>query len=74
VPRVGRATAEHVAHGSLLRCAEQQALAGADHGIETPAGSDYTGADCQDWMRQAGFRDTYARTLAGPDSMIVGIK
>ena len=42
--------------------------------IETPGGSDYTGADCQDWMRAVGFRDTYVEHLAGPDSMVVAIK
>jgi hypothetical protein len=42
--------------------------------IETPAGFDYTGADCQGWMRDAGFRETYVEPLVGPDSMIVGIK
>jgi hypothetical protein len=42
--------------------------------IETPGGADYTGADCQDWMRAIGFRDTYAEHLAGPDSMVVAIK
>jgi precorrin-6B methylase 2 len=42
--------------------------------IETPAGFDYTTADCQAWMREAGFRDTYVQHLAGPDSMVVGIK
>jgi precorrin-6B methylase 2 len=42
--------------------------------IETPAGFDYTAADCQAWMRQAGFRETYLEHLAGPDSMIVAIK
>jgi precorrin-6B methylase 2 len=42
--------------------------------IETPGGSDYTGADCQDWMRAIGFRDTYVEHLAGPDSMVVAIK
>jgi hypothetical protein len=42
--------------------------------IETPGGSDYTGADCQGWMRDAGFTDTYVEHLAGPDSMVVGIK
>jgi hypothetical protein len=42
--------------------------------IETPAGSDYTGADCQAWLREAGFRDTHVQHLAGPDSMVVGIK
>jgi hypothetical protein len=42
--------------------------------IETPGGFDYTGADCQAWMRQAGFRETRVEHLAGPDSMVVGIK
>jgi hypothetical protein len=42
--------------------------------IETPGGFDYTGADCQGWMREAGFRQTRVEHLAGPDSMVVGIK
>jgi hypothetical protein len=42
--------------------------------IETPGGFDYTGADCSAWMRQAGFRETWVEHLAGPDSMVVGIK
>lgn len=42
--------------------------------IETPAGFDYTGADCQDWLREIGFRETYVERLAGPDSMVVGLK
>jgi len=42
--------------------------------IETQDGSDYTGADCQSWMADVGFRDTYVEALAGPDSMVVGIK
>jgi hypothetical protein len=42
--------------------------------IETPEGFDYTGADCQRWMREAGFSDTYVQHLAGPDSMVVAIK
>ncbi|HUP03863.1 MAG TPA: methyltransferase [Bryobacteraceae bacterium] len=42
--------------------------------IETPGGFDYTGADCQGWMRDAGFRETRVEYLAGPDSMVVGIK
>lgn len=42
--------------------------------IETPAGFDYTAADCQAWMRDVGFTHTYAKHLLGPDSMIVGIK
>lgn len=42
--------------------------------IETPGGFDYTGADCEGWMREAGFRQTRTEHLAGPDSMVVGIK
>jgi hypothetical protein len=42
--------------------------------IETPAGFDYTGADCQQWMRGVGFRETYVERLVGPDSMVVGRK
>ncbi len=42
--------------------------------IETTAGFDYTGKDCQGWMRDAGFRKTYVEHLGGPDSMVVGIK
>ncbi len=42
--------------------------------VETPGGFDYTGADCQKWLREAGFRQTRVEHLAGPDSMVVGIK
>jgi len=42
--------------------------------IETPGGFDYTGKDCSQWMREAGFRDTRVGHLIGPDSMVVGIK
>jgi len=42
--------------------------------IETSGGFDYTGADCQGWMKEAGFRETRVEHLAGPDSMVVGIK
>lgn len=42
--------------------------------IETPGGFDHTGADCQRWMRQIGFRETYVKPLVGPDSMVVAIK
>lgn len=42
--------------------------------IETQGGFDYTGADCCDWMRKAGFRETRVAHLAGPNSMVVGIK
>lgn len=42
--------------------------------IETHGGFDYTGADCADWLREAGFRETRVEHLNGPDSMVVGVK
>jgi O-methyltransferase domain len=42
--------------------------------IETPAGFDYTGADCSSWMREVGFSETRVEHLVGPDSMVVGTK
>jgi hypothetical protein len=42
--------------------------------IETPGGFDYTGRDCSEWMKQTGFRETRIEYLAGPDSMVIGIK
>ena len=42
--------------------------------IETPGGFDFTGADCRQWMKQVGFKRTKVEKLAGPDSMVVGIK
>jgi hypothetical protein len=42
--------------------------------IETPGGFDYTGEDCQAWMREVGFSETRVQPLAGPDSMVIGLK
>jgi O-methyltransferase domain/Dimerisation domain len=42
--------------------------------IETPGGFDYSGADCVGWMKEVGFRESRVEHLAGPDSMVVGIK
>lgn len=42
--------------------------------IETRGGKDYTGADCQHWMREAGFAQTRVEPLVGPDSMVVAVK
>lgn len=42
--------------------------------IETPGGFDYTGADCEGWMKEAGFTSTRVEPLVGPDSMVIGIK
>jgi hypothetical protein len=42
--------------------------------IETRGGFDYSGQDCCEWMREAGFRETRVEHLSGPDSMVVGVK
>lgn len=42
--------------------------------IETPGGFDYTGAECSEWMREAGFSKIQVEPLVGPDSMVIGIK
>lgn len=42
--------------------------------IETREGFDYTGEDCRRWMREVGFSETWVEPLAGPDSMVVGVK
>lgn len=42
--------------------------------VETSGGFDYTGADCQNWMREAGFKETRVEHLVGPDSMVIGVK
>ncbi|MGY3494664.1 methyltransferase [Bradyrhizobium sp. USDA 4502] len=42
--------------------------------IETAGGFDYTGEDCQTWMRDVGFSRTRVEPLVGPDSMVIGFK
>jgi hypothetical protein len=42
--------------------------------IETPGGFDFTGADCQAWMREAGFSQTRVEPLVGHDSMVIAIR
>lgn len=42
--------------------------------IETQGGFDYTGADCREWMREAGFAQTRIEPLGGPDAMVIGLK
>jgi hypothetical protein len=42
--------------------------------IETVGGFDYTGAECQTWMREAGFSSTRVEPLVGADSMVIGLK
>jgi SAM-dependent methyltransferase len=42
--------------------------------IETHGGFDFSGADCRQWMKEAGFRRTRVEPLAGPDGMVIGLK
>jgi hypothetical protein len=42
--------------------------------IESAGGFDYTGEDCQAWMREVGFSKTRVEPLVGPDSMVIGFK
>jgi hypothetical protein len=42
--------------------------------IETDGGFDFTGADCQGWMKEAGFSSSRVEHLTGPDSMAVAFK
>ncbi|WP_036282160.1 methyltransferase [Methylocystis sp. ATCC 49242] len=42
--------------------------------IETAGGFDFTGADCESWMKEAGFAKTRVEHLVGPDSMVIGFK
>ena len=42
--------------------------------IETAGGFDYTGTDCQEWLREAGFSEMCVEPLVGPTSMVVGHK
>jgi len=42
--------------------------------IETLGGFDYTGAECVEWMRLAGFSETRVQHLHGPDAMVIGRK
>jgi O-methyltransferase len=42
--------------------------------LVTHDGFGYTGAQCQSWMCDIGFRDSYVQPLVGADSMVVGLK
>jgi len=42
--------------------------------IETDGGFDFTGAQCRQGMKEAGFRETRVEPLTGPESMVIGIK
>lgn len=41
--------------------------------VVTPDGSEFTGSECAEWMRAAGFRDAYVEPLVAAHGMVVGI-
>jgi SAM-dependent methyltransferase len=42
--------------------------------IETPGGFDFTGRDCTEWMKAAGFHEVRVEPLSGTKGMVIGIK
>lgn len=42
--------------------------------VMTPAGSDFSAAECSDWMRSAGFRDIQVRQLTSDQTAVIGLK
>ena len=42
--------------------------------IETKGGSEYTGAECMNWLQQAGFRETYIEPLGDVHTAVIGFK
>jgi hypothetical protein len=42
--------------------------------IATPGGFDFTGADCEAWMREPGFSQTRVEPLTDAVSTVVAIK
>jgi O-methyltransferase domain/Dimerisation domain len=42
--------------------------------IETYDGFDFTGADCQGWMAEAGFRESRVEALMGPEGLVIGVR
>jgi hypothetical protein len=42
--------------------------------IETPAGSEYTAAECEGWMTRAGFRDIRVEPLLDMHVAVIGFK
>jgi len=42
--------------------------------VATKGGSEYTSANCREWMRQAGFTSTSASALGSSDILVIGYK
>ena len=57
------------------RCADQHGLLSSlNMLIETAGGSEYTGADCKEWMRQAGFVEINQEPLGDMHTAVLGHK
>ena len=57
------------------RCADQHGLLSSlNMLIETAGGSEYTGADCKEWMRQADFVKINQEPLGDMHTAIIGHK
>jgi O-methyltransferase domain/Dimerisation domain len=67
-----------IAYDAIIDDARKQNLGGLMMSLymslETPGGSEYTGADCRGWMKQVGFRKTSVEPLSDVESMVIGIK
>jgi hypothetical protein len=57
------------------RCIQAHALLSSlNMVIETAGGFEYTGTECQDWMKQAGFRESRIEPLGDVHVAVIGIK
>jgi O-methyltransferase domain/Dimerisation domain len=57
------------------RCVQAHALLSSlNMLIETPGGFEYTGAECESWMRQAGFCESRIVPLGDVHTAVVGMK
>jgi len=57
------------------RCTDAHALLSSlNMLIETTGGSEYSGAECMNWMRQAGFYETRAEPLGDMHTAVIGFK
>jgi O-methyltransferase domain/Dimerisation domain len=57
------------------RCVEAHGLLSSlNMLIETKGGSEYTGAECMNWLQQAGFRETYVEPLGDVHTAVIGFK
>jgi SAM-dependent methyltransferase len=56
------------------RCVPHGLLSSLNMLIETAGGSEYTGAECKTWMKQAGFHEIRIEPLGDVHTALIGIK